>query len=359
MSLIIRYVDTSSGFVCIEESFLGFLDVNDTRQGLFDALLEKLKSLDLDVDNLRGQGYNNGSNMKGKNIGVQKKVLDRNPRAFYSACGCHSLNLTLCDMAKSCRKGIEFFGVIQRIYTTFANSTKRWKILKDNISGLTLTHWESRLESGKAIRFQILEIREALLHVAETDDDPLRSSEAKSLAENELGSFEFSVAIIIWFEILSAVNLISKHLQSKDMLIDIAIESVQGLISFFKKYKETGFLKALEATKEIAMEMDIHLEFTPKRKIKRKRHFDEAADDASSVSQSEEESFRVNYFIYVIDQAIVSLTKRFEQYQGYEKIFGFLFTLDRLRSLDDNSLMANCVNLENPLKSGEHKDIDG
>jgi hypothetical protein len=30
LSLIIRYVDTSSDSICIEESFLGFLDVNDT-----------------------------------------------------------------------------------------------------------------------------------------------------------------------------------------------------------------------------------------------------------------------------------------------------------------------------------------
>ena len=55
------------------------------------------------------------------------------------------------------------------------------------------------------------------------------------------------------------------------MLIDIAIESVQGLISYFRKYRETGFPKALEAAKEIAMEMDINPEFVTKGKIKRKR----------------------------------------------------------------------------------------
>ncbi|EAY87544.1 hypothetical protein OsI_08954 [Oryza sativa Indica Group] len=323
MSLIIRYVDVTT--CSIEESFLGFLDVNDTSgQGLFDVLVEELNSLDLDVANVRGQGYDNGSNMKGKHQGVQKKLLDINPRAFYSACGCHSLNLTLCDMAKSCRKATEFFGVIQRIYTTFANSTKRWKILKDNLSGLTLkslssTRWESRVDSVKAIRFQIPEIREALLQVAETDNDPLTVSEVNSLSENELGGFEFLVAIIIWYEILSSINVVSKQLQSKDMVIDIAIESVQGLISLFKKYRENGFSKALEAAKQIALEMDIPIEFRTKRKIKRKRQFDEGTSDASIDSQSGEE----------------------------------------LRLLDDDSLLAACENLEVALKSGEHKDIDG
>ena len=46
MSLIIRYVDSSSSQVCIEESFLGFLDVNDTTgQGLFDVLEKDLNFL--------------------------------------------------------------------------------------------------------------------------------------------------------------------------------------------------------------------------------------------------------------------------------------------------------------------------
>uniref|UniRef100_A0A8R7TCA7 DUF4371 domain-containing protein n=1 Tax=Triticum urartu TaxID=4572 RepID=A0A8R7TCA7_TRIUA len=135
MSIIIRYVDSSSSHVCIEESFLGFLDVNDTTgQGLFEVLENELKLLDLDIDDVRGQGYDNGSNMKGNQQGVQRRLLNVNPRAFYSACGCHSLNLTLCDMAKTCGKAKDFFGIIQRIYTTFANSTKKWQILKNNIT---------------------------------------------------------------------------------------------------------------------------------------------------------------------------------------------------------------------------------
>jgi len=91
------------------------------------------------------------------------------------------------------------------------------------------------------------------------------------LANNELGVYEFIVAIVIWYEVLYAINLVSKQLQAKDMLIDVAIEKVQGVISFFKGYRETGFLEALEVAKGIALDMDIGTTFRKKQEIKRKR----------------------------------------------------------------------------------------
>ncbi|WOH08346.1 hypothetical protein DCAR_0727785 [Daucus carota subsp. sativus] len=42
----------------------------------------EIKILDLDIDNIQGQGYDNGSNMKGKNQGVQRKLLYINPQDF-------------------------------------------------------------------------------------------------------------------------------------------------------------------------------------------------------------------------------------------------------------------------------------
>ncbi|GJZ15530.1 zinc finger MYM-type protein 1-like protein [Tanacetum coccineum] len=363
MSLILRYVNVSSSSVRVEESFLGFLNVDDTTgQGLFDVTQAELESLDLDIDDVRGQGYDNGSNMKGKHRGVQKKFLDINPRAFYTPCGCHSLNLTLCDIASSCGKAMEFFGVIQRIYTIFANSSKRWLILKENVKGLTLkslsiTRWESRVESVKAIRYQLSEIREALLQVAEKDNDSKIKSESKSLATNELGDFEFLVATIIWFDILSAVNLVSKRLQSDDMLIDVAIKEVEGLILFFEKFRDTGFDKAVNLAKEIAIEMDIDPIFRQKRIIRRKIHFDEISNDQDT-SYSAEEAFKVQYFLYIVDQALVSLRTRFEQYKEYEKVFGFLFSTHKLYSFDDNTLKSHCSHLKAALKNSERSDVD-
>ncbi|GKC18325.1 zinc finger MYM-type protein 1 [Tanacetum coccineum] len=198
-----------------------------TAARLFDVTLDELKSLGLDIDDIRGQGYDNGSNMKGKHQGMAE-------------------------------------------------------IMKDHVKGLTLkslstTRWESRVESVKAIKLQMLEIREALFQVAKDDNDTLNQIGANSIAENELGDFKFIVAIIIWFDILYTVNLVSKRLQSKDMLIDVAIKEVKGLISFFKDYRETWYFKSIE----------------------------EANQDVLLLA---EELFKIHYFLYIVDQAIASLT---------------------------------------------------
>jgi hypothetical protein len=136
MSLVIRCVDDSTNSAVVEEYWVAFLKVDDTSGlGLFTELQNVLKSLELDIDDIRGQGYDNGANMSGRHRGVQKRLLEINPRAFYTPCGCHSLNLALCDMANCCPKAMSFFGVIQRIYTLFSSSTKRWKIFKDHVEG--------------------------------------------------------------------------------------------------------------------------------------------------------------------------------------------------------------------------------
>jgi hypothetical protein len=218
MSLILRCVNISENPIKVEEYFVEFITVDDTTGGgLFNDMIGLIKKLDLNIDDKRGQGYDNGSNMKGKERGVQKRLLDINPKAFYTPCGCHSLNLVLCDIANSCPKAISFFGIVQRIYTLFSSSTKRWKILLDNVLSLTLkplsqTRWESRIESIKAIKFQTLQIRKALLQLAKTSEDPKTKSEANCLATYEMESFEFLLSMIIWYDILFAVNTVSKNL---------------------------------------------------------------------------------------------------------------------------------------------------
>ena len=73
----------------------------------------------------------------------------------------------------------------------------------------------------------------------------------------------------------------------------------------------------------------------------RKKQFDE--NDHDEEMQSAEESFRVNYFLVVVDMAIASLKDRFEQLKIFENIFMFLFDSKKLKLLDDNELRESCT----------------
>jgi hypothetical protein len=238
--------------------------------------------------------------MKGKERGVQKRLLDINFKAFYTPCGCHSLNLVIRDMANSCPKAITFLGIVQRIYSLFSSSTKRWKILQDNMSGLTLkplsqTRWKSQNESIKAIKFRTPQIRDSLWQLAKTSEDPKTKSEANCLATYEIESFEFLLSMIIWYDILFAVNTVSKNLQSKDMHIDVAIDQLKGLISYFKNYRENGFTSTMISSKEIATKMEIEHVFHEKRIIRRKKQFDEIANDETTQSAEESLELIISY----------------------------------------------------------------
>ncbi|KAJ0457180.1 putative ribonuclease H-like superfamily [Helianthus annuus] len=302
MSIILRCLDISLTSIEVKEYFLEFLIVNDTTgKGLFNSITEELNRI-LNVDDIRGEGYDNGSNMKGKHKGVQKRLLEVNPRAFYAPCGCHSLNLVISNMACACDKVLRFFWNHTMYLFYFCIIQKRMKNFQDNIPYLTLkslsqTRWESRLESVKAIRFQAPKLRDALMDLYRDSTEANVKGEAKSLVENELEKFEFLLAMVIWYEVLHAINVVSKNLQSKDMCIDIAIKQLDGLIIYFKKFRDEGFENAMIEAKELALKMGIEPSFREKRVIRRNRIFDENVDNETLKTPID--CFRMDYFLYM------------------------------------------------------------
>ncbi|XP_075481271.1 uncharacterized protein LOC142521982 [Primulina tabacum] len=97
----------------------------------------------------------------------------------------------------------------------------------------------------------------------------------------------------------------------------------------------------------MACEMGIEAVFREKLVIRRKNQFGES--NSEEVLQSAAESFRINYFLFIIDQARSSMKARFEQFQKYEETFDFLFNLEGLQRIDDETLLRSCKNLENSL----------
>ncbi|XP_037747527.1 LOW QUALITY PROTEIN: zinc finger MYM-type protein 1-like [Chelonia mydas] len=237
-SLVVRFVDISdSAQITVKESFITFLEVEDTTGfGLLQALLDDLKRTGLSVMNIRGQGYDNGANMRGCISGVQARLLAENPRAFFVPCACHSLNLILCDMAKFSVKAVSFFGLLQRIYMLFSASTQQWQIFKAHVNGITIsplseTRWESRVESAKTLRHQSEEVYEALVAISEEARDSKVKSETQSLA-SEISSFKFLTSVVIWYDILAKISSVSKIMQSPMMQLDSTLTLLNNAQDF-------------------------------------------------------------------------------------------------------------------------------
>uniref|UniRef100_A0A8C3HKU9 TTF-type domain-containing protein n=1 Tax=Chrysemys picta bellii TaxID=8478 RepID=A0A8C3HKU9_CHRPI len=158
MSVVLRFVECNGeGGVNIREAFVGFLNVHDTTGvGLLEAFLEKANNLGIDIADMRGQAYDNGANMRGKNKGVQAHMLEINDRALYVPCGAHTWNLVISHAAKSSKYAVDFFGLINRIHVIFSSSPSHWDILQEHmpisVKGLSDTRWELRIDAVKPLR---------------------------------------------------------------------------------------------------------------------------------------------------------------------------------------------------------------
>ncbi|XP_065662803.1 uncharacterized protein LOC136085426 [Hydra vulgaris] len=82
------------------------------RRGFEQNIVASLNENKLPLEDMRGQAYDNGANMRDKNKGLQKKILYRNKRALFVSFTAHSLNLVVVDSVKVGLENVIFFGII-------------------------------------------------------------------------------------------------------------------------------------------------------------------------------------------------------------------------------------------------------
>jgi hypothetical protein len=352
MTLTIRFVTTAAGKVDIQEHFVGYVVANaSTGEGLTETILDQLSSIGLKLEDCRGQGYDNGSNMKGIHHGVQKRILDLNARAFFVPCACHSLNLVVKDAAESCLYAVSMFSFLQKLYALCSGSTQRWAILMKHAPSFTLksvstTRWQARVDSVKAVRYQLPGIYDALLEMANTLHDTDSKWEAECLG-NELKKYRFIVSLVIWYDILFKINVISKVLQSISMELDTCVSEIDKGIKSLFHYRDTGFAEAQCKARELAEDLDVEAVFTEDstlRARRKKRNFDyEGLDDVES---DPEQKFKREFFYVIVDQAISSMKERFEQIKAHGDNFGFLYDISKVSKMTKCDLTKHCQDLE-------------
>ncbi|XP_065662920.1 zinc finger MYM-type protein 1-like [Hydra vulgaris] len=260
LSILLRCVKINQEEVQIEEFLCGFFHITDsTGSGLVETFLNLLAKYNLDLMSCRGQSYDNGANMRGQYKGVQALIKEKNPRALYVPCANHTFNLMVCDAAKSVSIAINFFGTVQRIFTFFAASTVRWDILhsvcKMTVKSLSDTRWESRINSIKVVKDNLVQIIEALYKVADSSSIGVAVSEANGLA-NEISLYQFILSLTIWHDLLFEINKVSKVMQNPSADISIMIKLVETTKIFLESFRsDESFEAIIKKSEEIAIKL--------------------------------------------------------------------------------------------------------
>uniref|UniRef100_H2ZWI3 HAT C-terminal dimerisation domain-containing protein n=1 Tax=Latimeria chalumnae TaxID=7897 RepID=H2ZWI3_LATCH len=289
----------------ISEHFMGFLNVNDTTGGGLTNFLE-------------GARYQGG--------------------------------LIIYDAAHSSQNAISFFGYLQKIYMFCAASTHQWETLckycKLTPKPLGDTHWECKVDNTKVLRLES-EIRDL---AKKKEKDGVAFTEAQGFA-NEVRSFRFLICLVIWHEILTEINRISKYLQDPKVQIGTALDMIDAAQKFLTNYHKNGFEETKCVATELADSLGIHPEFP----LQHKRSFDYESGDEPIHSSTAD--FKVDFFFYrLVDVALSSL----DLMEKHDKLFGFLYNIKDLEGIDTDHLNKQCMDLQLALTGTEEvSDVDG
>ncbi|WVZ50939.1 hypothetical protein U9M48_002142, partial [Paspalum notatum var. saurae] len=274
MALIVRYVDAKGQVI---ERFLGIKNVADTTSSaLKEALDGMFACYGLSMTRVRGQGYDGASSMRGEFHGLQRKILDENPHAFYIHCFAHQLQLVVVSVAKCCPSVFDFFNITTMIVNTVNASCKRRDQLSqqhhDNIvnqldSGKLFsgrgknqetnlvrpgdTRWGSHHKTLSRLQHMWKAVLEVLENIAEDGVGEKRTTASGLLLQME--SFEFVFILHLMFQLLGITNDLSQCLQRKDQNIVQAVALIGITLDKINDVRQHGWDELFEEVKDFSV----------------------------------------------------------------------------------------------------------
>ncbi|XP_058776824.1 uncharacterized protein LOC131651174 [Vicia villosa] len=145
MALVLRFVDKVG---LIQERFFDVAHVKDTTSlTLKEAICDILSRHNLDVSNIRGQGYDGASNMRGEWNGLQLLFMKDCPYAYYVHCFAHRLQLALVTTSREVKPIHKFFDKLIFVVNVVCSSTKR----HDELQASQLEEIAYLLEIGEIV----------------------------------------------------------------------------------------------------------------------------------------------------------------------------------------------------------------
>ncbi|KAL4108147.1 hypothetical protein QTP88_018393 [Uroleucon formosanum] len=310
----------------INESFIGFVEILDqSGVGLEESIIKCITKNNLNLPKLRGQGYDGAANISGVYSGVLARLKSKHKLATYIHCAFYNLNLVLNDAMNSSTEVKNFFGLVEKMYTFFSNSIKRWQLLLSSESSdisitlkrLCTTRWSSRYDSLLAIRHRYVDILKCLSQIvlrSKNEDEIFEANYLKVHMED----FQFIFSVIFIGKFLETVNVVSKVLQSPKQKLSTAVSLLNSALINLQEYR-SQYSDFFEIAVEIGKKWGVLQKFKEKRSRRVKRFYDEILQDYCFTSA--EEYFKINIFYLTLDNAIMQLKERFTSLNNVFKIF--------------------------------------
>lgn len=226
------------------EHFLGVVHAREVNsKALTEYILNFVQPRGINVEKMRGLGFDGASTMSGIRSGVQKRLRSLAPSAVYVHCRCHQLQLAALNAANEHLEVKRVMGTLLSIWKAFHYSPKKAEKLSDIQAELNCpeikmqkpsdTRWLARERSIRAIRKSLT----AVVHTFEEIYNETGDAEAHGIAFL-LSKYKTVACIYMLSDILHTVAKLQGSLQSKG--IDLASVSVMtdSTIKRLKELKE-------------------------------------------------------------------------------------------------------------------------
>ncbi len=313
------------------EDFIGLYQLmsGTSANSIMDMIRDVMLRLNLSFAKLRGQCYDGASSMSGIRTGVATQISKEEPRAVYTHCYGHSLNLACSDTIKQCKVIKDCLDVTYEITKLIKKSPKRDAILtkiKEQISDtspgvrtLCPTRWTIKAKSLKSIlsNYQTLQLLwEESLNATTDHEMKCRIRGVASYME----SFDFFFGVTLGELILCHSDNLSMTLQSPNMSAAEAQQVVSMTVKTLKKMRSAETVKFFWTnTTRSADELGVNEPTLPRKRRMPKRF--EVGNSQGEFHSTAEDHYRQIYY-EALDLIISCIENRFNQpgYNIYRKL---------------------------------------
>jgi hypothetical protein len=315
------------------ERFIAIEHVPDTRAASLKAALDGMFATHgLSMSNLRGQGYDGASNMRGEFRGLQRLILEENPYAHYIHCFAHQLQLVVVAVAKCCSSVRDFFEYTSMAVNIVNASCKRHDQLaqeqhdeivrqleagelsggkgKNQLTNLARpgdTRWGSHHRTLCRLVLMWKPVLKVLENLFSDADNVTQRTTAGGLIK-QLETFEFIFILHLMIRLLGKTNDLSYCLQKKNQNIVRAVGLIKTTLVKIQEIRQDGWDELLQEVNDFCVKYNI---VVPNMEETRTSNGRSRTWGGQLVTYYH--YFRNEIFIVLHDQIIVELNNRFAE----------------------------------------------